>query len=181
MAVAPPRMAAPQRAMAAHVARPMLHGRRLSRTAVARSVGRCAARWPLKLLRDGRPSLTDHAQPGEAMRAGRAWWPAKGRWPRAHVCAGAESGARPCAWNSTMIGCHTRKLLRRSMVGRRALVACGRASRLARRCARPCFTLGAMLCAAVLRAWRDVARLSRANFVGGGLRRRTLLRRCRGG
>ncbi|KZV07085.1 hypothetical protein F511_45433 [Dorcoceras hygrometricum] len=33
------------------------------------------------------------------MRAGRAWWPAKGRWPRAQVCAMAESGARPCAWN----------------------------------------------------------------------------------
>ncbi|KZV48419.1 hypothetical protein F511_17128 [Dorcoceras hygrometricum] len=32
-------------------------------------------------------------------RAARAWWPAKGRWPHAQVCAMAESGARPCAWN----------------------------------------------------------------------------------
>ncbi|KZV43739.1 hypothetical protein F511_43362 [Dorcoceras hygrometricum] len=29
-------------------------------------------------------------QRGETMRAGRAWWPAKGRWPRAHVCTVAE-------------------------------------------------------------------------------------------
>ncbi|KZT75302.1 hypothetical protein F511_47673 [Dorcoceras hygrometricum] len=48
-------MAAPQRAMAAHVSRPMLRGRCLRRAPVARLVGRCAARWPRKLLHAGRP------------------------------------------------------------------------------------------------------------------------------
>ncbi|KZT75385.1 hypothetical protein F511_47590 [Dorcoceras hygrometricum] len=33
----------------------MLRGRRLCRAPVARLVGRCAARWPRKSLRDGRP------------------------------------------------------------------------------------------------------------------------------
>ncbi|KZV51887.1 hypothetical protein F511_13571 [Dorcoceras hygrometricum] len=55
MAAAPPRMAAPQRAMAAHVARPMLRGRCLRRAPVARLVGRSAASWLRKLFHAGRP------------------------------------------------------------------------------------------------------------------------------
>ncbi|KZV06617.1 hypothetical protein F511_45903 [Dorcoceras hygrometricum] len=156
MAVAPLHMAAPQRAVAAHVARPMLRGRRLCRAPVARSVGRCAARWPCKSLRDGRPCA--------AMR--RPW--------RVKITSAAHDDRPPPAkFVAFLVGrCAVRlphddraphvqdvapldgwtpHWLRAAVFRAWRDDSRGRASRLARRCVRPCVALGATSCAAAAR------------------------------